>query len=187
LLKHSSLVEDDYEIKHTIRRQPFQWKPNVPDVISNNSTKIVPCRNSVQGKLLIVDERGKFYEDYLLLFFVFNFTRIIYFYFLFLILRGLSTVTFVLYCQNLQYSQRHSVINHCDRRITLLSDTNIPCGLFNLFTYFDMRFGVIVSSTLNVKEILKIYLIEQKIYIQITKMSDASITVIYHSMSLTVL
>ena len=79
------------------------------------------------------------------------------------------------------------MINHCDRRITLLSDTNIPCGLFNLFTYFDMRFGVIVSSTLNVKEILKIYLIEQKIYIHITKMSDASITVIYHSMTLTVL
>lgn len=58
LTKHSSLVEDDYEIKHTIRRQPFQWKPIIPDVISNNSTTIVPCRNSVQGKLLIVDERG---------------------------------------------------------------------------------------------------------------------------------
>ena len=49
---------------------------------------------------------------------------------------------------------------------------------------------MIVSNTLNAKEILKIYLIEQKIYIQITKMSDMSITVIYHDtfcMSLTVL
>ena len=35
----------------------------------------------------------------------------------------------------LQYSQRHSVINHCDRRITLLSNTDISFGLFNLFTY----------------------------------------------------
>jgi hypothetical protein len=39
--------------------------------------------------------------------------------------------------------QRHNVINHCDRRITLLSDTDISFGLFNLivFTYFDMSFG----------------------------------------------
>ena len=34
----------------------------------------------------------------------------------------------------LQYSQRHDVINHCDRRITLLSDTDISLVLFNLFT-----------------------------------------------------
>jgi len=33
----------------------------------------------------------------------------------------------------LQYSQRHSV--------TLLSDTDISFGLFNLFTYFNMPFG----------------------------------------------
>jgi len=56
------------------------------------------------------------------------------------------------------------VTNHCDRRITLLSDTDISFDMFNLFTYFYMRFWVVVSSTLNVKEILKIYLIEQKIY-----------------------
>ena len=41
----------------------------------------------------------------------------------------------------IQYSQRPSVINHCDRRITLLSDTDISFGLFNLFTYSDMPFG----------------------------------------------
>jgi hypothetical protein len=28
-----------------------------------------------------------------------------------------------------------------DRGITLLSDTDISFGLFNLFTYFDMPFG----------------------------------------------
>jgi hypothetical protein len=39
------------------------------------------------------------------------------------------------------YSQRHSVINHCYRHITLLSDTDISFGLLNLFTYFDMPFG----------------------------------------------
>jgi hypothetical protein len=47
------------------------------------------------------------------------------------------------------------MINHCDGRITLLSDTDISFGLFNLFTYFD-AFWVIISNTLNVKEILKI-------------------------------
>ena len=34
-----------------------------------------------------------------------------------------------------------SETNHCDRRITLLSDTDISFDLFNLFTYFDMSFG----------------------------------------------
>jgi hypothetical protein len=59
---------------------------------------------------------------------------------------------------------RCSVINHCDRRINLLSDTDISFGLFNLFTHFDMPFWMIVSNTLNVQGILKTYLIEQKIY-----------------------
>jgi hypothetical protein len=66
----------------------------------------------------------------------------------------------------LQYSQRHSMINHCDRRITHLSDNVIMiyllvCLIYLLFLY---AFWVIVSNTLNAKEILKIYLIEQKIY-----------------------
>jgi hypothetical protein len=57
------------------------------------------------------------------------------------------------------------VINHCDRRITFLSDTDISFGLFNLFTYFDLyAFWVIISNNLNVNEIWKIYLMEQKIY-----------------------
>jgi hypothetical protein len=52
---------------------------------------------------------------------------------------------------------------------------------------FAQNDWVIVSNTLNVKEILKIYLIEQMKYIQITRMSDTSITVIYHTQSLYVL
>jgi hypothetical protein len=38
------------------------------------------------------------------------------------------------------------MINHCDRRITLLSDTEISFGLFYLFTYFDMPFGWVQYS-----------------------------------------
>jgi hypothetical protein len=41
----------------------------------------------------------------------------------------------------IQYSQRRSMVNHCDGRITLLSDTDISVGVCNLFTYFDMPFG----------------------------------------------
>ena len=37
---------------------------------------------------------------------------------------------------------RDSVINRCDRRIPLLSDsTDISFGQFNLFTYLDVPFG----------------------------------------------
>jgi len=50
----------------------------------------------------------------------------------------------------LQYSQRHSVINHCDRHITLLSGTDISFGLL-------VHIWGIASNTLNTKEILKIY------------------------------
>ena len=42
---------------------------------------------------------------------------------------------------NIQYSLRHGIIHHSDRRITLLSNTDISFGLFNLFTYFKMPFG----------------------------------------------
>ena len=66
------------------------------------------------------------------------------------------------------------MINHCDRHITLLSHTDISFGLFNLFTYFDMPFGW-VTNTLNVKEILKIYLIEKKIYLNHQNLSDCTI------------
>jgi hypothetical protein len=47
------------------------------------------------------------------------------------------------------------VINHCDRRITHLGDTDISFGLFKLFACFYMPFGVIVSTTLKVKKQLE--------------------------------
>ena len=56
-------------------------------------------------------------------------------------------------------TSQSTMINQCDRDITLLSDTDVFFGLFNLFTYLDMPFGAIVSNTLNVKQILKIYLL----------------------------
>jgi hypothetical protein len=48
------------------------------------------------------------------------------------------------------------MINHCNRRITLLSDSDISFGLFILFTYFYMpfEFWVIVSNT----EVVEIFL-----------------------------
>ena len=64
---------------------------------------------------------------------------------------------------NVQYSPRHSLINRCDRRITLLTDNDISFGLFNQFILL-YAFWVIVSNTLNAKNVLKIYLIGQKIY-----------------------
>ena len=39
------------------------------------------------------------------------------------------------------YKYMYSTVNHCDRRITLLSDTDISFGMFNPFTYSDMPFG----------------------------------------------
>jgi len=38
------------------------------------------------------------------------------------------------------------VINHCDRRITLLNDIDISFGLFNLFTYFDTNVCLLGDS-----------------------------------------
>jgi hypothetical protein len=49
--------------------------------------------------------------------------------------------TYFIFHPELQYSQRHSMLNHCDRHITLLSDTDISFGLFNPFIYSDMPFG----------------------------------------------
>jgi hypothetical protein len=40
-----------------------------------------------------------------------------------------------------QYRERSSMINHCDKHLPLLSNTDKTFGLFNLFTYFDMDFG----------------------------------------------
>ena len=56
-MQHQDLVSEDYASKRTLR-QPFQWDP-LPDV-EQNDTKVRPCRNSQQGKSLIVDEKGVF-------------------------------------------------------------------------------------------------------------------------------
>ena len=53
------------------------------------------------------------------------------------------------------------MVNHCDRRITILGDIDIS---FGLFTVIYLLIWVIVNNTVNVKDILKIYLIERKIY-----------------------
>ena len=56
-LQDKEVVADVYQVEHSVLRQPFQWHPKLPDV-EPNSTKTISCRNSVQGKLLLVDERG---------------------------------------------------------------------------------------------------------------------------------
>ena len=70
-------------------------------------------------------------------------------------------LTRIVYPCDIQYSQRHSVINHCDRHITLLSDTDISFGLFNLFTYYTPRKqslgGGYIGITLSVR--LSMYLV----------------------------
>ena len=58
---------------------------------------------------------------------------------------------------------RHSVMNHCDRHVTLFSDTDIHCISKYLLVCL-ICLHILISNTLNVKVIFKIYLIEQKIY-----------------------
>ncbi|GAB1599063.1 UPF0454 protein C12orf49 homolog [Argonauta hians] len=49
-------LADEYEVKHTLLRQPFQWQPNIGD--DENGTKPLKCRNSIQGIQIIADDRG---------------------------------------------------------------------------------------------------------------------------------
>ncbi|KAL3858181.1 hypothetical protein ACJMK2_012786 [Sinanodonta woodiana] len=58
LSKNKTLLRDEYTIKHSLLRQTFQWQPMVPDVAEGNNTALLQCRNSVQGKTIIVDDRG---------------------------------------------------------------------------------------------------------------------------------
>ena len=39
------------------------------------------------------------------------------------------------------YSRKRGVMGHCDGCVTLLGDTDVSFGLFNIFTYLDMPFG----------------------------------------------
>ena len=47
----------------------------------------------------------------------------------------------------LQYSQRHTMINHCDRRITHLGDLNISFVLLNIFSKFLLHLECYLSTT----------------------------------------
>jgi hypothetical protein len=66
----------------------------------------------------------------------------------------------------IQYSQRHSMINHCDRCITILTDTDmfLLCLIYLLTFLCILGDSTFVCNTLDTKEILKIYSTEQKIY-----------------------
>ena len=90
----------------------------------------------------------------------------------------------------IQYSQRHtgSMINHCDRHTTHLSDLDISFVLLNISSKFLLHLECYLLSSKRHVRISK-WIKQTKRYISITKKSDnhSSITVIYHSMSLTVL
>ena len=83
-------------------------------------------------------------------------------------------------------SQRHTMINHCDRRITHLSDTDISIDLFNIASKFLLYLECYLLSPKMHKKVSK-YIKQTQRYISFSKKSDTSITVIYHAMSLTVL
>ncbi|XP_065344898.1 SREBP regulating gene protein isoform X1 [Cloeon dipterum] len=53
----SSLVED-YDAVVKTRSQPFVWHSSGGEEVNSTSLKVTTCRNSVQGKVLIVDDRG---------------------------------------------------------------------------------------------------------------------------------
>ncbi|ESP04136.1 hypothetical protein LOTGIDRAFT_136810 [Lottia gigantea] len=53
----NDLILEEYESRRTLR-QPFQWQPKISDEIEVNDTIKIKCRNSVQGRKYIVDERG---------------------------------------------------------------------------------------------------------------------------------
>ena len=89
-----------------------------------------------------------------------------------------------------QYSQRHTMINHCDRHITHLGDLDISFVLLIRYI-FKISFTIRVLLTITQWQQAYIRISKQikqnKSYISITKKSDTSLTLIYHAMSLTVL
>ncbi|XP_014671687.1 PREDICTED: UPF0454 protein C12orf49 homolog [Priapulus caudatus] len=50
-----SMVIQDVDIRRSRTPKSFQWQPKFDEA---NSTQLKTCRNSVQGKALIADERG---------------------------------------------------------------------------------------------------------------------------------
>ena len=86
---------------------------------------------------------------------------------------------------SLEYSQRHSVISHCDRHITHLGDLIISY-VSNISSKISLHLECYLPSPKRHIKISK-QIKQIKRYISITKKSDTSMTVIYHNMSLTVL
>ena len=80
-----------------------------------------------------------------------------------------------LHACNVQYSQRHTMINHCDRCITLLSELDISFVLLNISSKFLLHLECYLLSPkrhIRISKCIK----QTKIYISITKKSDMSIT-----------
>ena len=55
----------------------------------------------------------------------------------------------------IQYSQRHTMINHCDRRINHLSDTDISFILFNISSIFFVYLKCYLLSLKRHKKVSK--------------------------------
>ena len=91
-----------------------------------------------------------------------------------------------IYIHILQYSQRHSVINHCDKYITHLGDLDISFVLLNISSKFLLHLECyLISPKRHIKIRKQIKQTKRYISTCITKQSDTSITVIYHTMSMT--
>jgi len=73
----------------------------------------------------------------------------------------------------LQYRQRHSVINHCDRHITHLGDLDISFDLLDISSKFLLH---LECYLLSLKRHIKIskYIKETKRYFSMTKKSNTS-------------
>lgn len=57
----ATVIDNELDQTEPRREQPFKWQianPEENDLSLTNSTQAATCRNSVQGKLLITDDRG---------------------------------------------------------------------------------------------------------------------------------
>ena len=86
----------------------------------------------------------------------------------------------------LQYSQRHDVVGRCGGRVALLGDVDVSLVLFSISSRFLLYLECYLLSLKMQRKVGKC--VERgRRCICIAGMSDASVTVICHSMSLTVL
>ena len=92
-----------------------------------------------------------------------------------------------LHACNVQYSQRHTMINHCDRHITLLSDLDISFVLLNISLKFLLHLECYLLSPkrhIRISKCIKHINIK---YISVSLRRVIRLSLIYHAMSLTVL